>query len=370
MSHNHPSIERVRSRMGTGRSTIGRARSGGAVLSLLIGTSAILLAAGCTSAVEANPGQALALDRQLETIAQGTDGELGVCAKLPDGALACVNGDQRYSMQSVMKLIVGAAVMEAIDRGDLQLDDRVVLTREDLSLHVQPLARIVRETGRFDTTIGDLVERAVVESDSAATDYLYARLGGAPAINAFLERAGASPGIRIDRDERHLQTEISGVTWRPDFVELGRLEAARAALSEQQKRAAFEAYLVDPRDTATPRAMAEFLDRLAGGELLSEPSTLHFLGVMRRTRTFPTRLRAGVPETWQVAHKTGTSDDFAGLNAITNDVGLLITPDGVVIPIAAFLAGSRRKSEDRDATIAAAAGVVAASQAQGQAWDE
>ena len=320
----------------------------------------ILLTVGCTSAVQAGPGEARPLESRLQTIAQGTDGELGVCAKLPDGALACVNGDQRYSMQSVMKLIVGAAVMDAADRGVLQLDDRVVLTRKDLSLHVQPLARIVRETGEFRTTIGDLVERAVVESDSAATDFLYARLGGAPAINDFLDRAGASPGIRVDRDERHLQTEISGVTWRPDFVELGRLDAARAALSEQQKRTAFEAYLVDDRDTATPRAMAVFLGRLAGGDLLSDESTRHFLGVMRRTRTFPTRLRAGVPETWQVAHKTGTSDDFDGLNAVTNDVGLLIAPDGAVIPIAAFLARSRQDSTRRDATIAAAARAVVA----------
>lgn len=296
---------------------------------------------------------------ELEALARRTDGRLGACALEGDARLACVGGDRRFSLQSVMKLVVGAAAMDAVDRRGWRLDDEVVLRRENLSLHVQPLAAIVRERGELRTTLGDLIERAVAESDSAATDFLFDRLGGAPAIRRFLERAGVANALRVDRDERHLQTEITGVSWRPEFVDSAELQRARDRVAREQKRAAFDAWLADPRDTATPRAMAAFLNRLARGALLSKASTEHLLGVMRRTRTFPTRLRAGVPADWTVAHKTGTSDDFDGLNGVTNDVGILTTPDGRTIAIAVFLAESRRPATERDAALAAAARAVA-----------
>jgi beta-lactamase class A len=299
------------------------------------------------------------LERELSDVAAESDGVVGACARLPDGAVACVNGDLRFSLQSVMKVVVAAAVMDAVDRRGWRLDETVTLGRDDLSLQVQPLARLVQEHGSFTTTLGDLVERAVIQSDSAATDYLYARLGGAPVINAFLQRAGVGDGVRIDRDERHLQTETAGLEWEAAFVDADRLEAARRAVPRDVQRAAFEAYLADPRDTATPRGITLFLSKIADGSLLSAPSTARLLDVMGRTRTFPTRLRAGAPAGWQVAHKTGTSPSFEGLNATTNDVGLLTSPRGEVTAIAVFVARSRQPPERRDAVIASAARAVA-----------
>lgn len=304
-------------------------------------------------------GDVAALEARLQAVAAQSDGRLGVCAMDVAGATACVHGDRRFSLQSVMKLVVGAAAMEAVDRQGWRLDDPVVLRREDLSLNVQPLAAIVRERGEFRTTIGDLIERAVTESDSAATDFLFARLGGAEALHGFLRRAGAADGIRVDRDERHLQTETGGIAWRAEFVDPKVLAQARAAVSDRQREAAFEAYLADERDTATPRAMATFLSRLAQGKVLSPSSTAHFLGVMGRTRTAPSRLRAGAPEGWRVAHKTGTSGDWKGRNGVTNDVGVLFAPDGGVVTIATFLAGSRQPEAARDALLAASARAVA-----------
>lgn len=316
---------------------------------------------GCASSGAAGePILDAALEAELQDLASRSDGRLGVCALEGGARIACVNGDQRFSLQSVMKLVVGAAAMHAVDRRGWRLDEEVVLRREDLSLHVQPLARIVRDRGEFRTTLGDLIERAVVESDSAATDYLFDRLGGAPALAEFLRHSGVDGGLRVDRDERRLQTEITGVVWRSEFVDPAKLREARERLTPEQKRAAFEAYLSDPRDTATPLAMVEFLARLAQGQILSEASTEHFLGVMRRTRTFPTRLRAGAPSEWTVAHKTGTSSDFDGLNAVTNDVGVFTTSDGRTVAIAVFLAESRRVASERDAVLAAVARSVSA----------
>lgn len=322
-------------------------------VSLLAGVTLAACSAPPSPKAEVTP-----LTRELEAVARRSDGRLGVCVIDEQGDESCVRGDERFSLQSVMKLIVAAAVMDAVDRKGWSLDDQIIVRPQDLSLNVQPLADIVRRDGEFRTTVKDLVERAVTESDSAAVDVLYARLGGEPALREFLARNDAYDSIRVDRDERHLQTESGGLQWRADFVAPAVLARARARVTDEARGAAFTAYLRDPRDTATPRAMARFLARLSTGQMLSRASTRHLLGVMKRTRTSPGRLRAGAPAGWTVAHKTGTSGDMNGLNGVTNDVGILTARDGRRVAIAVFLAESRQSASGRDAVIASAARVA------------
>ena len=66
-------------------------------------------------------------------------------------------------------------------------------------------------------------------------------------------------GIRVDRDERHLQTEIIGMSWRPEYVDAALLDKAFDAVPEMSRQAAFQAYLKDTRDTATLNGMGSFL---------------------------------------------------------------------------------------------------------------
>jgi beta-lactamase class A len=101
------------------------------------------------------------------------DGRVGVCVQDARGT-SCLRGDERFSLQSVMKLIVAVAALDAVDRGSWRLEDPVLVDRQDLSLFVQPLAKLVTDRG-YRTTIGDLVRRAVVDSDSAAADILIGR---------------------------------------------------------------------------------------------------------------------------------------------------------------------------------------------------
>lgn len=299
------------------------------------------------------------LRSELTALANAHPGRVGICVRDEASPAICVNGEQRFSLQSVMKVVVAAAVMQAVDDRRIALGDRLTIRRGDLSVNIQPIADIVAERGSFETSIGDLVSRAVVESDSAATDVLISHLGGTKAVQAFLDEAGLQ-GIRIDRTERELQTETDGLTWTPEFVFPERLEQARQEVADARRQAAFEAYLKDPRDTATPIEMVGFLHRLATGQLLSASSTAHLLEVMNRTVTFPDRLRAGVPSGWTIGHKTGTSQTRNGINGVTNDVGILTAPDGTHVAVAAFVAESRAGKDERAATIAAAARAITA----------
>ena len=63
----------------------------------------------------AQPGQRGDLQNEIARIARGFDGRVGVCVQ-ESATAACVNGTQRFPLQSVMKLLVGIATMDAVDR--------------------------------------------------------------------------------------------------------------------------------------------------------------------------------------------------------------------------------------------------------------
>ena len=319
-----------------------------AVMRLIL-SSTLLLYAVFTPLAGAVDLDVSGLQSALAAIAKGFDGRIGACVQSASRT-ACILDDSRFSLQSVVKLVVGVAVLDSVDKGRWRLDDTVIVHTKDLSLFVQPIAKLVGASG-YRTTIGDLVRRAIIDSDSAATDFLIARLGGPSSVQAVLNTKRIQ-GIRVDRDERHLQTEILGLTWRPEYVDAAVLDQAIREVPSVRRQQAYAKYQVDPRDTATPNGMASFLLRLAGGEILSRSSTAYILKAMSECKTFPDRLKAGVSSGWQIYHKTGTSGSWDGLTAATNDVGILVAPDGSRISVAVFVADSRSDATSRAATIA------------------
>ncbi len=290
------------------------------------------------------------LQSDLEKLTGNFDGRVGICVRDQEHKSVSINGVARFPMQSVVKLIIAAAAFDAMNRSGGSLDEPVIVHHEDLSLAHQPMAKLVDANG-FHTTLGDLARRAIMDSDCAASDIVFRRIGGVEPIADFLARSGCS-GIRADRDERHLQTEIVGLEWTPEYVDADTLQKAEDGVPEDRRTAAFEAYANDPRDTATPEGMTVFLEALATGKLLSSASTAQILNVMDQTVTGPDRLMAGIPADWKIGHKTGTSGDWHGVTAATNDVGILRSPRGDTLFVSVFIAGSRRTDQKRAALIA------------------
>ena len=317
-------------------------------------------AALVATAAPAQPAPRADVQVALKRLAERTGGVLGACIA-SGGPIACINGERPMPMQSVMKLIVAIAALDAADRGVWSLDDEFTLQRQDIVPFNSPIAQQIEQQAGdrgYRTSLSDLITRAVIDSDSTAADFLIARLGGPAAVQDVLRRKAVA-GVRLDRDERHLQTETLGLTWRPAYASPAAMRAAEAAVAPAARDAAFRAYRLDPRDTTTPRGMAVLLLRLSKGELLSKRSTGFLLATMERTRTFPTRLKAGTPVGWRIAHKTGTSGGWRGVTAATNDVGLLRAPDGRTIAVAAFLADSTAPASKRDRVIADVARIAA-----------
>jgi beta-lactamase class A len=317
-----------------------------------------------TLAAASLPGQpaaagvldAPALKARLGALTESFNGKAGFCARSGDEQV-CVKGDRAFPMHSVMKLLIAVTVMDQVDQRRLKLDDPVVVRRADASGGVEPIIDKIPASGSYQTTIDAVLTSMVVDSDSAACDLLLARLGGPATVREALARKGLS-GMRLDRDERHQGAAMDGLVWRPTMADPAAMKKALAAVPAARRLAAFEAYLKDPRDKASPAAMALLLQRLSDGRLLSPASTDHLLGVMAQTRTGQDRLKAGLKAGWSLAHKTGTGGVRQGLSAGANDVGVLTAPDGGKVVVAAFVTNTRAPMAEQERLIAAMAHAV------------
>ncbi|WP_309089987.1 serine hydrolase, partial [Phenylobacterium sp.] len=151
-----------------------------------------------------------------EIAARARPGALGVgLTNLESGEVFTFAGERRFPMQSVFKMLLGAAVLAEVDARRLTLDEEFVLTEEMLSPPFSPIS--AAWPGRRDYTTRDFLAAAVSMSDNTAADVLMKRIGGPGAVTAWLD-ARRILEVRVDRYERELQTEAHGLpSFRPEW---------------------------------------------------------------------------------------------------------------------------------------------------------
>jgi beta-lactamase class A len=84
----------------------------------------------------------------LQALASGFQGRVGIAIRdVDDGWAVGYNADAPLPQQSVSKLWVAIAVMDAIDRGTLSLSDAVTVRHADLTVFHQPIRALVGKDG-------------------------------------------------------------------------------------------------------------------------------------------------------------------------------------------------------------------------------
>ena len=233
------------------------------------------------------------LEQQLSWLAAANPGNVGIAAlDLNTGEMVSVLGDEPFPMASTVKIAVAANYLSQVEFGRRSLDDTI--------------------SGR---SARSLMEAMIIHSDNHATDVLLADLGGPKTVQAWLTQNSLS-GMRIDRNIAQL------------------LRAKRD--------------LRDVRDSSTPEAMVQLLQRLDSGKLLNPWSRAHLLGLMARCKTGKNRIRGMLPFGTRVENKTGT------LSGLTTDVGYITLPNGRRIAVAFFA----RYGNNRPSAIARAARTI------------
>jgi beta-lactamase class A len=239
--------------------------------------------------------------------ARAIDGVLGaVVIDLGSGAIGTLNGDESLPMESVQKLLIAIVAYQAVDRGTLSLDRAVTIDPSDVVTHISPIADAIATKKVY--SVGQLLDAMLVDSDNTAAKSLTRTLGGIDALNTAIRDMG------------------------------------------------FAKIVADPTDkgVATPTELSRLLTELVDGHLLRSSSRSALMNTLASVQTFPGRLRAGLPDNAQLAHKTGTSETVGGVTVATNDVGV-VSLDGKTLVIVAMLSGAKGTAEQRDAILAAVA---------------
>lgn len=276
------------------------------------------------------------LSLRIAELGRSFDGTVGIAvSSVGEGWKAGWRESELCPQQSVSKFWVALAAMDAVDRGRISLDDRVTLTRDDLTVFHQPIATKILGGGHT-TTLGELLVEALTKSDNTANDRLLRSIGGPAAVRGFISRHKLG-AIRFYEGERALQSRIAGLIWSQSYSIGDAFYKARNALPLAARKAAFERYLADPYDGAAPSAIVDALARLASGELLSPASTARLLTIMGNTRTGANRLKGGLKPGWSLSHKTGTGQVLGATQAGYNDIGILTAPDGSSYAVAVMI---------------------------------
>ncbi len=233
-----------------------------------------------------------------------------------NGRRIAQRGDERFLMCSTFKLLAVAAVLARVDAGKEKLDRRIVFGPEVL-LDYAPVTR--RHVGAPGMSVAALCEAAITLSDNTAANLLLASLGGPAAVTRFVRGLG-DPVTRLDRIEPDLNDGGPG----------------------------------DMRDTTSPNAMLDTLQRLLLGNALAAASRDRLIAWVRACTTGLDKLRAGLPPDWQAGDKTGS-----GAHGESNDVAILWPPRRQPILVTAYYAGSSADSKQRSAVLAAVGRIAA-----------
>jgi len=285
---------------------------------------------------------------------------LGVGVRdLESGRQLLLHGESAFPLQSVFKLPLAIAALARVDRGELALDAPIRLGPSDRRGGWSPLAARIPDHG-LQLPLHELLRQSVEISDNSAADAVISLLGGMAAVRDTLGELGIH-GIQLNRSEYELIPGAIGLAPSPEYVEYGPLQREIDALADAELTARIDAHLADRRDTATPLALLDLLQALDGGKLLSKASSERLQSWLLASNTGRDRLRAGLPATWKLAHKTGSSATYRGRTPSSNDVGIVYGPNGERIAIVVLLKDAYADQAGRDRAIADVARAVVAS---------
>jgi beta-lactamase class A len=301
--------------------------------------------------VRNGPAPPAPLARKIEALGQSFDGRVGIVVQsVQDGWSVSHSGGAIFPQQSVSKLWVAATVMGQVDAGKLRLSDALTLTAKDLTIFHQPIRKRIGD-GHYTASIAELLDLAMTQSDNTANDVLFRKVGGQEGVGRFLESHDLDE-IAIGPGEKILQTKAAGMTWDDRFSYGRTFWHVRETVPLDVRAKAIGDYVTNPPDAATPFAIARALARLQRGELLSPGSSATLLDLMRRSRTGPDRLRAGLSPGWTLAHKTGTGQVLGYYATAYNDVGILSSPAGKHYVLVVLIASTQQSVPVRQALMA------------------
>jgi beta-lactamase class A len=271
----------------------------------------ILVLAGCASTAR--------LDSSVDRILASHPRETIAVAyyDMRDGSTLLRNEHEVFHAASTMKVPVMLGIFEAVTRGELRLEQKVMVRNDFVSIFdgshfaldsgEDSDPELYRLVGT-EVTLEELVRRMIDRSSNLATN-LVIELIGAPRVMALMKQIGANDiqVLRGVEDDKAYHAGMNNTTTAYDLMLIFRTLAESRAVSADASRKMIDILLLQEHNDGIPK---------------------------------------GLPAGTKVAHKTGS------ITKISHDAGLIIAPDGSQYVLVVLTRGFLQ-DEDAEKVIAA-----------------
>jgi len=212
--------------------------------------------------------------------------------------------DERFPMASTFKVLACAALLKG---GPQLMGQQATILEADL----QSYSPVTKTMVGKQVSASELCAITMRTSDNTAVNEVLEILGGPQAVTSFVRNAGDRV-TRLDRNEPTLNEGQPG----------------------------------DPRDTTTPRAMADTLRELVLGSVLGAQARGQLTGWLRSNEVGGPLLRAGIPADWGIADRTG-----AGGFGTRGIVAVMWPPGHEPVVAAIYVTETEASMDERNAAI-------------------
>jgi len=224
----------------------------------------------------------LDFNERLRVLSDNYKAKVGIYIKdLKTGKTWEYNADRLFRSASLIKLPIMVGVFNLVKENKISLETELILTSKE-RVDGSGSLKWARDGTRI--TVLELVYRMVTESDNTATRMLVDHIG-IEYFKSYFKQIGLS---------------YTNITEEGMNLTSGR---------------------VSKENFTTPREMGYLLERIYKKDIVSKDMCEMMLDILKRNKSH-SRIRKGIPTTWQVGHKTGL------LRKSCSDVGIVFSPNG------------------------------------------
>ena len=256
---------------------------------------------------------------KIEAIIKEKKATVGVgILNLDSGDTLNLNSSLHFPMQSVFKLHLALAVLNQIDKGKLSLNQTIFVKKSDLLPNLWSPMREKYPEGNISIPLSEILQFTVAQSDNVGCDLLFRLIGGPEKVNQYIHSLGIKD-VAIKNPEVEIQAD-----WSLQY-----------------------------KNWTTPSAATNLLEMSYKHKILSKNSYDFLWKTMVQTSTGLTKIKGQLPKEAIVAHKTGYSGiNKEGLVGATNDIGIIVLPNGKKFAIAFFISNSTENEKTNDGIMA------------------
>lgn len=219
------------------------------------------------------------------------------------------NATKNLPMLSVFKFHIGLAVLNEVDKGNLDLNRKIFVKKSDLLENTYSPLRKEFPEGNKEFTLDELMKYMVCKSDNNITDLLLKTIGGTETVQKFMDEKGAKNFV-IKLNE------------------------------EQMHQGANFLYF----NTTQTQSLNQLLNDFYNGKIVSKKSTDYLYKLMQETTTGTNKLMEQLPK-GVLAHRTGSSGKVGDLTIAENNTGIVSLPNGKHYAITVFISDSTESEE-------------------------